>query len=610
MKKVGSRFVGLLLAVLLLLGLFPAEALETGNLTALPVEGEIRRGGDGQGNAYALISNFGGLGEGKSLSDQGQVFAAPNAVYDGGDLYSQLSVRQKACYNAIEKITIDQILAAPAYSSDGLAYHRLFLYDLDGMTGISIGGKFTDDNTFVPSASGKQVESGIYTDLLAAFLALRYDRPDLLWLNAVSYGYWVHQTAGGTPKVTRVMLEFYLEYGDQEKAMYQTVQRRAAEIAEQAKSAGDTYSQVKAVHDLLAQGNSYGNTDDLMAHTAYSALVFDDRCQPVCDGYSKAFKLVCDQLGIPCAMPSSKNHMWNNVKMDDGDWYILDLTWDDSNDEALSYDYFLIGSQTVVDGQVISKEEDHTEENPYEAHRVQDPETYKALFFRFPSKNKVDYQYLGKDYEPLTFLDVKRSSWCYEAVENAAKMGLFVGDENGLFQPGENITRGAFARVMALAMGADLSQYTQKASFDDVEAGKWYTSAAAWVKEAGLMQGGGDNCFRPNDNITRQEMCVVLSNALKDMSVPEASRFPDDGGIAPWAKAAVYRCRGLGLVLGDDQGYFNPTGKTQRSAAAVVFTKFAALDSSNGPEQEETTPEETQPEGAEPEQTQQQEDER
>ena len=56
--------------------------------------------------------------------------------------------------------------------------------------------------------------------------------------------------------------------------------------------------------------------------------------------------------------------MWNNIKMDDGDWYNLDLTWDDANDQAISYDYFLIGSQTVVDGQAFSRQPDHVEGEP------------------------------------------------------------------------------------------------------------------------------------------------------------------------------------------------------------------------------------------------------
>ena len=64
--------------------------------------------------------------------------------------------------------------------------------------------------------------------------------------------------------------------------------------------------------------------------------------------------MVCDLLEIPSALAISENHMWNNIKMDDGDWYNLDLTWDDTGD-AGSHSYFLVGSQTLVDGVAFSK---------------------------------------------------------------------------------------------------------------------------------------------------------------------------------------------------------------------------------------------------------------
>ena len=102
--------------------------------------------------------------------------------------------------------------------------------------------------------------------------------------------------------------------------------------------------------------------------------MFDDDCLPQCDGYAKAVKLVCGELGIPCVLVRSETHMWNNVQMDDGLWYNLDLTWDDEGEE-LSYDYFLIGSETVVDGQAFSQQGDHQEVDVYQLASGADPVT-------------------------------------------------------------------------------------------------------------------------------------------------------------------------------------------------------------------------------------------
>lgn len=585
MKKRGSRLLGLLIAVMLVLGTCPTGALAAGGVSAVPAEVEIERTSDGEGGYEAMVENREELGGGSPFVNEAQTFSAPAAVYDGGDLYSQLTTRQKACYDALEKITIDQLLTAAQVEFQSKTYRRV-LMQISGMTGSTISGSFSGGR-FIPSASGTDVESGIYTDLCAAIVALRYDRPDIIWMGVMRYGYKVSQSGSSAAKVTNVMFDFYLEYGGREKTMYSDMMANAEEIAEQAKEASDTYGKVKTVHDILVRGNTYGDPGGDLSHTAYSALIFGDAYEPVCDGYAKAFKIVCGLLDIPCVMPSSANHMWNNVKMDDGDWYNVDLTWDDDDAEEICYDYFLIGSQTVVGGEAFSKQKDHIEENPYDAYRADDTDgVLKPVALRFPTKNKAAYEYQGEDYLPLTFPDVKRSAWYYEAIEAAAQMGLFAGDTSGLFLPDDKITRAQFALVMANSMGVDLTPYTG-ASFTDVPAGKWFSSAAAWAKETKLMVGYKDGSFHPNSPITRQEMCVVLYNAMEihyEIDPSVASVFLDHAKIAGWAKDAVYQCYTRGLVQGDDKGNFSPTGNTLRSHAAVVFTKFAALDQADSQE--------------------------
>ena len=82
----------------------------------------------------------------------------------------------------------------------------------------------------------------------------------------------------------------------------------------------------------------------------------------VCEGYAKAFKILCDRFGIGCALVSGNGmtsassggpHMWNYVRMPDGKWYGVDATWDDGyflqdGTPFPYYTYFLIGSSTEV----------------------------------------------------------------------------------------------------------------------------------------------------------------------------------------------------------------------------------------------------------------------
>ena len=125
---------------------------------------------------------------------------------------------------------------------------------------------------------------------------------------------------------------------------------------------------VQALHDYLVRNCAYdtsttsaSTTSHLAAFTAYGALV--DKA-PVCQGYALAYKLLLSRLGISAVfvMSTSMNHSWNMVQMDDGEWYHVDVTYDDplyttstdttgtdgGFDHAVSHTYFLRSDTTLT----------------------------------------------------------------------------------------------------------------------------------------------------------------------------------------------------------------------------------------------------------------------
>lgn len=89
---------------------------------------------------------------------------------------------------------------------------------------------------------------------------------------------------------------------------------------------------VKAVNEYLAKNVKYDmdgyKTRKITAQTAsvYGALV---NKKTTCSGYSCAFHLLMNRLGIPDALVASitMNHSWNMVWIN-GNWYHVDTTWD------------------------------------------------------------------------------------------------------------------------------------------------------------------------------------------------------------------------------------------------------------------------------------------
>lgn len=95
----------------------------------------------------------------------------------------------------------------------------------------------------------------------------------------------------------------------------------------------DDVEKALALHDYLAVHCGYnwavaaGNPEEApdTVYSAYGALVEGDA---VCQGYALAYRLLLEEAGIPSAMLTSANHMWNLVQLG-GDWYHVDVTWDD-----------------------------------------------------------------------------------------------------------------------------------------------------------------------------------------------------------------------------------------------------------------------------------------
>lgn len=100
------------------------------------------------------------------------------------------------------------------------------------------------------------------------------------------------------------------------------------------------------IYDYILNNTEYdlenfnNNTVPAISHTAYGSLI---NGVAVCDGYAKAAKLLFDIVGIESGIiiSDSMNHAWNYAKIN-GNYYHLDLTWEDTESETdrRNYKYF------------------------------------------------------------------------------------------------------------------------------------------------------------------------------------------------------------------------------------------------------------------------------
>lgn len=88
-----------------------------------------------------------------------------------------------------------------------------------------------------------------------------------------------------------------------------------------------------AVHDELVLNYKYDKT---LSKYSMKNLLVDKTA--VCEGYASVFGYVMNELGIVCKLILSEsiNHIWNLIKID-GNWYHVDVTWDDPVPDTLGY---------------------------------------------------------------------------------------------------------------------------------------------------------------------------------------------------------------------------------------------------------------------------------
>ena len=178
----------------------------------------------------------------------------------------------------------------------------------------------------------------------------------------------------------------------------------------------------------------------------------------------------------------------------------------------------------------------------------------------------------------LPFEDVAEDQWHYESILSVYENGLMSGITDTLFGPDMDITRGMFVTVlhrMEEEPAAD-TQYT----FEDIDADAYYADAVAWAIENGIVSGFSETEFRPDENITREQMTrILLGYYTYKGEGPEVAwaihlDYTDLDQISDWAMDSVMFCTMKGIVEGNDDGSFNPQGNTTRAQAAVVMGKI------------------------------------
>jgi hypothetical protein len=446
-------------------------------------------------------------------------------------------------------------------------------------------------------ADSKTLKNNIF----ASFVAFDLDHPEVFWLTGSTKVRVTSVTKGGKStayfflvladdKGFNMLQEEYNGEGKLEaglKLRDESAEKIISSIREGLPEKADRKSVVQAINKWLTLNNEYNRTPDLSTigyrpHRSISALAGSTGNNgPVCDGYARAFKLLCDRMGVPCMLQGGyafvsagaapEYHMWNQIQMEDENWYGADICWNDpvvsgapapvSGKENESW--LFAGADSVIGGLKFS-----------ESHQAEEQSEGDANYFSSLNIYLSGYSALTT----MDFGDVGLGDWFYEYVKLMKDRGLMEGTSEGRFSPLGTSTRAQIAMVLYRMAGKPVTEAEN--SFSDVNASDWFFDPVLWAKAAEITDGVSAGKFGPQIKITREQIITFLyryadsKGTAGEAHAAVLDRFSDKDQISEYAKIPMAWAVENGILEGRSNAKLAPADTANRAELAAILARF------------------------------------
>ena len=173
------------------------------------------------------------------------------------------------------------------------------------------------------------------------------------------------------------------------------------------------------------------------------------------------------------------------------------------------------------------------------------------------------------------FEDVRKTHWAYESIKRLKEENIVSGDDEGMFNPEDNITREEYIKLLVEVFS--VFDGNAVCEFEDVPQDHWAMQYIASAVTAGISNGIDDNMFGTGRNITRQDMAVMTYNALKPKNTEAEYEFADNDDISDYAIQSVFELAALNVINGFDDNSFRPRQTATRAQAAKIICSVLDL---------------------------------
>lgn len=236
--------------------------------------------------------------------------------FDNDYFYDQLSSSEKNLYDALDTQCMDFLTGSSnAASNNSTRYGTTYVISEDGADA-----------------------SGLTTDEMSVVMEIfLYSNPQYYFLDGSAiYKYSFYDEYSMSLGVYSSFI-----YGSSRSSYTSQLASTIDTYLSNASSASTVLGQEKSIHDQIVNNVTY--QENQYDQSIYSVFAYP--YYSVCAGYAKSFSLLMNGLGVNTIAVTSDSHAWNEIEIN-GTWYVVDVTWDDSESDS-NYDYFDISSSTL-----------------------------------------------------------------------------------------------------------------------------------------------------------------------------------------------------------------------------------------------------------------------
>lgn len=178
------------------------------------------------------------------------------------------------------------------------------------------------------------------------------------------------------------------------------------------------------------------------------------------------------------------------------------------------------------------------------------------------------------DEEP--FSDLSSVEWAKESILKLHELNIISDSEDKKFNPNNPVKKEELVKMLVLALKLEL---TGECTLNDVDKNAWYYKYVSASQHHGLVLGNDEGDFGIGTNLSRQDLCVIIVRAIAGDNIQSniSSKFADDNLISDYALDAVYWLKDNGMIDGVGDNKFAPKEHVTRAMAAKLIASVLSF---------------------------------